>query len=207
MFYGLRASDVSSSPVILVYDVLLSAVRDDSDSSLYLSRYMDFLQKHIQVQVWRHLRQIPYNFFTYFHDVRSHTRCTLLASSWSSTATKDTSLTQWQKNSWKRVFVCSRNTRCDVNIYHSWRHVHSALVLFNVVASDIFKLPQHSVRLFRRGVASQPRRTLQGIGCQATRLPLPVRDAWRRRGVRLEEEEDVQVDALTVPGSKWRHSS
>ena len=51
MFYGLRASDVSSSPVILVYDVLLSAVRDDSDSSLYLSRYMDFLQKHIQVQV------------------------------------------------------------------------------------------------------------------------------------------------------------
>ena len=51
MLYGFRHTDVVNSPVLLVYDVLLSAVRDDSETSLYLSRYMDFLQKHIQVQV------------------------------------------------------------------------------------------------------------------------------------------------------------
>ena len=53
MIYGLRNESTEHNPVVMVYQVLYSTVTDhDMQSSLYLTKYMDFLQKHIQVKVY-----------------------------------------------------------------------------------------------------------------------------------------------------------
>ena len=52
MIYGMRNESTEHNPVVMVYQVLYSTVTDhDMQSSLYLTKYMDFLQKHIQVKV------------------------------------------------------------------------------------------------------------------------------------------------------------
>ena len=53
MIYGMRNESTEHNPVVMVYQVLYSTVTDhDMQSSLYLTKYMDFLQKHIQVKVY-----------------------------------------------------------------------------------------------------------------------------------------------------------
>ena len=54
MIYGLRKQDSEDNPVVMVYKVLYSTVsQNDMRSSLYVTKYMDFLQRHIQMKVWR----------------------------------------------------------------------------------------------------------------------------------------------------------
>ena len=52
MMYGLKDEPSEYNPVVMIYEVLYATVADhDLESSLYLTKYMDFLQKHIQMKV------------------------------------------------------------------------------------------------------------------------------------------------------------